>query len=244
MLPLPCLMLPPILSLPGDPRRAVCPEPGCGTALPSASVARLLPAAALDRFQLLVVQRYATVHLQELRSCPQAGCGVMLHLPGPSCAAGSQPGTASGATAGAEPTAEKAAAGATTAAGQMAIEAAAVAAAAPGAGLDAECGACGHLLCWRCGGEAHEPASCAQVRIGTCIAHEFLCRALFVLLLGARPPTVCLSGLLAGSGPNAAWRACTVCPCALCPAVTASYGSTCLCVQMRRWGDELAELPM
>ena len=40
---------------------------------------------------------------------------------------------------------------------------AAAAAAAPGAGMDAECCACGHLLCWRCGEEAHEPASCGQV---------------------------------------------------------------------------------
>lgn len=220
-----------MLSHSGDPRRAVCPEPGCGKALPSAAVARLLPAAALDRFQLLVVQRYATAHPQQLRSCPQAGCGVMLHLPGPACAAGSQAGTASGATAGAEPTAEQAAAGATTAAGRMATEAAAVAAAAPGAGLDAECGACGHLLCWCCGGEAHEPASCAQVRIGTWMhARGFLCRALFVLLLGARPPTVGLSGLLAGSGPNAAWRACTTCPCALqSPPLMAQPVFACRC---------------
>ncbi|PRW44356.1 ankyrin repeat and IBR domain-containing 1-like [Chlorella sorokiniana] len=142
----------------GDPRRAVCPEPGCGTALPSAAAARLLPAAALDRFQLLVVQRFVTARPHDLRSCPAAGCGALLHLAGPAAAA-SQLGTA-GLTATGAAGADAAAAAAVPAA----VPAAVVAAAAPGAGLDAECGACGHLLCWRCGEEAHEPASCAQMR--------------------------------------------------------------------------------
>lgn len=85
----------------------------------------------------------------------------MLHLPGPE-GADSQLGTAAPNVMGTEASSPAEQLESDTTAGTAAAETAA-AAAAPGAGLDAECGACGHLLCWRCGEEAHEPASCAQV---------------------------------------------------------------------------------
>lgn len=142
----------------GDPRRAQCPLPGCGAALPSAAAARLLLAPALRRFEQLLAQRYLIAHPETMRCCPQAACGAMLHLASgePAAAAAAAPSNDSQAAA-----AEGSSGGGPPAAAEPPL-----AGAAPGAGLDAECGACGHRLCWRCGEEAHEPASCAQVGRG------------------------------------------------------------------------------
>jgi hypothetical protein len=133
----------------GAPQRAACPEPGCTAALPSEAAAALLAAKQAARFAQLQAQRYLATHPREMRCCPQRECGAMLHLPTPRLR--SLPATGAAQAEAAEPGEEAAAA------------AAAVASLAAGAGLGAECRACGHRFCWQCGEEAHEPASCDQV---------------------------------------------------------------------------------
>jgi hypothetical protein len=133
----------------GDPRRATCPQPSCHAPLPSLAASRLLPAAQLLRFQQLQAQRYLAAHPGTMRCCPQPSCGATLHLLPVPALGPAGPGAAGSRG---EP------------ANDAAAEGAAAASAAQGAGLGAACGACGHRFCWRCGDEAHEPASCEQMR--------------------------------------------------------------------------------
>ncbi|KAL4428244.1 hypothetical protein ABPG75_002333 [Micractinium tetrahymenae] len=146
----------------GDPRRAACPQPGCSVPLPSDAAPRLLPAASLRRFQQLQAQRYVTAHPVGMRCCPRPGCGATLRLPEDLAAALAAPQSVPVAGAGSS----RAGALPAAVAGPSSAAAATAAAAAEQdeAGLDADCAACGSTFCWRCGEDAHEPASCSQVR--------------------------------------------------------------------------------
>ncbi|GAB4814287.1 hypothetical protein N2152v2_001333 [Parachlorella kessleri] len=128
----------------GEVHRVVCPQPGCGMPLHVEAAEGLLSRQQYRRYQELLTQSYVDTN-PSLRWCPRPGCGNVVRLVGSATAPGA---LASGSLAGP---------------GEAAAAAAAGEAAAVPPAVTVQC-ACGHSFCWACSGDAHEPATCDQMR--------------------------------------------------------------------------------